>query len=61
MDIQRVSEQITALSPHGNDDGIAVECLRHRMPDLVPNLDAVLEELSRREKLMFDNGRVYPI
>ena len=64
--IGRVSEEISALSPAGGDDnGVCVAALEERLADAdddaLPNLDAVLEEMARQEKIMTDNGRVYTI
>ena len=62
VDVARVSEQISALSPGDDDHYVSVQRLREQLLQTpVPNLPAVLDHLEAENAIMVDGDAIYPI
>ena len=62
VDVARVSEQISALSPGDDDHYVSVQRLREQLLQTpLPNLPAVLDHLEAENAIMVDGDAIYPI
>ena len=62
VDVARVSEQISALSPGDDDHYVSVQRLREQLLQTpVPNLPAVLDHLEAENAIMVAGDAIYPI